>query len=510
MGNRKNILLMIADDMGKNMSCYGARNPQTPNLDALAAKGTKFDQAFTSTASCSCSRSVIYTGLHTHENGTWGLAGGKGHFQCFEHIKTLPQLFNEAGYLTGLIGKLHVGPDELFPYGVKHETNRRGEEPTSRDTALVADKAGAFFKQAKDEDKPFCLTIGFIDPHRHSHQRGGFGNRDGYDPRVKDVIYDPADVELPSWISDVPEARQELAEYYRSINRLDQGVGLILDALKQQGAAEDTLVIFLSDNGPPFVNSKTTLYDAGVCLPLVIHSPTQSKPGTASPNLVSYIDILPTLLDWSGQSDKIPHNNRLGRSLLPILSESDKLDPWDHVFGSHTLHEITNFWPTRFLRTRKFKYHRNLKPELQFPFAADLYVSLTWEGVRNTAGGDGNKILLGQRPLKTYLHRPAEELYDVEADPNEVKNLAGEEAYRETLVAMRTKLEMWQLKTRDPFLLRDGVSLLAVKGYVDAGETIELPDRFAFDDERPGSYGVPAVKWTKEGMGVSSGFWSAD
>lgn len=509
MGKHKNVLLMIADDMGKNMTCYGARNPHTPHLDALAASGTQFDKAFTSTASCSCSRSVIYTGLHTHENGQWGLAGGKQHFQCFDHIETAPKLFNDAGYLTGLIGKVHVGPDHLYPWVVRQENNRYGEEATSRDTAVVADKASAFFARANEENKPFFLTIGYIDPHRHHRQRGGFGNRGGFDERIQDRIYDPSEVELPSWISDVPEARRELAEFYRSINRLDQGVGLMMEALKQSGLTDDTLVIFLSDNGPPFVNSKTTLYDAGVCLPLLIHAPGQ-KSGITSPNLVSYIDILPTMLDWAGESSKMNANKRLGRSILPILDVSTELGEWDHVYGSHTLHEITNYWPTRFFRMRKHKYHRNLRPESPFPFAADLYVSYTWEGIRNSAGGDGEKIMLGKRPLRSYLRRPAEELYDLENDPDEVHNLAQDPKCKETLVEMRTRLEKWQMKTGDPFLLRDGVSLPVIKAYINEGESIDLPDRFDMPLDKPGTRGVPAVKWTDDHVGFSSGFWSCD
>ena len=397
----------------------------------------------------------------------------------------------------------------MYPWTIRQENNRYGEEATSRDTAVVADKASAFFARANSEDKPFFLTIGYIDPHRHHRQRGGFGNRDGFDPRIKDVVYDPKVVELPSWISDVPEARQEIAEYYRSINRLDQGVGLMIEALKAHDVYDDTLIIFLSDNGPPFVNSKTTLYDAGVCLPLIVRMPLQ-KAGIANPNLVSYIDLLPTMLDYAGQSSKTNAGKRIGRSLLPILDRSSEEAEWGLVFGSHTLHEITNYWPTRFLRTRKYKYHRNMRPESQFPFAADLYASYSWEGLRNSAGGDGSKIMLGRRPLKAYLQRPAEELYDMENDPDEVNNLAADPQHRRTLVEMRTRLERWQARTGDPFLLRDGVSLTAIKGYVNAGESIDIPDRFYMPVDRPGSVNVPAVKWTSDDVGFSSGFWSCD
>ena len=147
---------------------------------------------------------------------------------------------------------------------------------------------------------------------------------------------------------------------------------------------------------------------------------------------------------------------------------------------------------------------------MPFPFAADLYVSYTWEGVRNSAGGDGNKIMLGKRPFKAYLQRPPEELYDMENDPDEVHNLASDPEYKKIITEMRMRLEKWQLKTGDPFLLRDNVSLPVVRGYVKEGEKIDLPDRFYIPLDRPGTKDVPAVKWTDDEVGVSSGFWSCD
>ena len=147
----KNILLLIADDLGKNLSCYGSE-VATPNIDALADDGVLFTHAFTSTASCSNSRSAIYTGLHTHQNGQYGLAGKQHHFVIFDHIKTSPTFFREQGYLTGLIGKVHVGPASAYDWEVKHESS-------TRDVSWVADKAEEVFSQAKKDDKPFFLTV---------------------------------------------------------------------------------------------------------------------------------------------------------------------------------------------------------------------------------------------------------------------------------------------------------------------------------------------------------------
>jgi N-sulfoglucosamine sulfohydrolase len=469
----KNILLLIADDLGKNLGCYGA-DVITPNIDKLASEGVLFSHAFTSTASCSNSRSVIYTGLHTHQNGQYGLAGKAHHFVIFDHIKTSPAIFREQGYLTGLIGKVHVGPDYLYPWHVRNES-------TTRDVAWVADKAEEFFDKAKTLEQPFFLTVGYIDPHRDM-TRSGFGNKDAFDARVKDIPYDPSSIKVPAYINNIDESRFEFSEYYRSVSRLDQGVGMILEKLKATGLDNDTLVVFLSDNGPPFLNSKTTLYDPGVRLPFIVRNPKATVKGIQNPNMVSYVDIFPTFLEWTGKTEYAP-KTLAGQSILPILETSELLpeSSWKHhVFGSHTFHEVTNYWPTRFLRTRRYKYHRNVAWRLDFPFSADLYGSLTWDGIRHSQpkGKEGD-ILVGKRKLQDYIFRPPEELYDLDEDPLELVNLATDENHKEKLLELRTQLEKWQDETLDPWLYRDGVSKRFIQHHLDAGMIV--PDRFDLD-----------------------------
>lgn len=478
---RKNVLLMVADDLGRQLGCYGDPKIKTPNLDQLAAEGVKFTKAFASTASCSASRSTLYTGQHTHQNGQYGLHNGRNHFMTFDHIETAPALMNSHGYLTGIVGKVHVGPDEAYPWHVR-------EESGTRDVAYIADRCSAFFDKAKTEDKPFFLTVAFIDPHRDL-TRGGFGNEDAFDKRVRTAKYDPADIPVPDFLNDTPGTRQELASYYESISRMDQGVGMILEGLQHHGLKDDTLVLFMSDNGPPFINSKTTLYDAGINLPFLIRCPNGGSAVT-NPNLVSYVDVLPTILDWSGhpastQPDRT--SPRLGRSILPVLSSSEEQPGWDRVYGSHTFHEVTNYWPTRFIRTRRYKYHRNLAWRLDFPMAADIYGSLSWEDVRN-GGKAAAPLVIGQRALRDYFFRPPEELYDLDEDPREVRNLAESAAHAEVLEDLRGRLEAWQRRSEDAWLYRDGVSVLFVKHHLDAG--LQMPDRVDFDPDEPGSKGV--------------------
>ncbi len=464
----RNILLLIADDLGRMTGCYGEPAIHTPNIDRLARQGTRFDMAFTSTASCSASRSVIFTGLHTHETGQYGLHHDYHHFMTFGHVETAPALLNTAGYLTGIIGKVHVGPPDVYPWALR-------EASMTRDVAWVAERAQNFLASARAADKPFFLTIGFVDPHRDL-TRSGFGNDRAYRD-IDDHTFSPDEVSVPPFLTDLPEVRTELAEYYRSVHRLDQGVGLVLAALERAGFADDTLVCFLSDNGAPFLNSKTTLYDAGVHLPLIMRVPG-AKAGVANPNLVSFVDILPTFLDWAGHD--VPAGARRGRSVLPILQDTELLADWERVFGSHTFHEITNYYPTRFIRTPRYKYHRNVAWQLDFPFSGDLYGSLSWEGIRNT-----EPVLIGARALKDYVRRPPEELYDLEADPREVRNLATEESHHNVLLELRAAMEAWQRTTDDPWLYRDGVSVRSVQHHLSAG--MHLPDRFDFDPNDAGN-----------------------
>ncbi|APX25886.1 MAG: hypothetical protein CML50_03610 [Rhodobacteraceae bacterium] len=447
----RNIVLMIADDLGRMAGCYGDPTARTPNVDRLAAGGTLFENAFASTASCSGSRSTVYTGLHTHQSGQYGLNHARHHFLTFDSVQTAPALLNAAGYATGIIGKVHVGPDTTYPW-------RWRDESWGRDVDWMATRAEAFLDDAGET--PFFLTLGFIDPHRDA-SRAGFGDPEGPDP-----LFDPGAVSIPPFLDDLPEVRAELAAYHHAIARMDRGVGLVLDLLARRGLEDDTLVVFLSDNGAPFLHSKTTLYDAGVHLPLILRRPGAGP--QRSDAMVSFVDVLPTLLDWANAPAPDDGHPREGRSLLPLAAEADTPEGWDAVYGSHTFHEVTNYWPTRFLRDRRYKYHRNVAWQLPFPISTDIYGSLSFEAMRRAAPED----------MLHRIHRPAEELFDLWDDPQEAHDLAGRPEMAGRLRDMRARVEAWQRRTQDPWLLRDGASVLALRDHLSEG--LELPDRWDF------------------------------
>ena len=428
-------MLLIADDLGFQVGCYGDKTIRTPNIDKLAKNGVRFTHAFAAVSSCSPSRATIFTGMHTHQNGQYGLAHATHNFYSFKNVQSLPGLLKPNGYRTGIVGKVHVQPKSVYPFDVEMVKVPGGY----RSVANMAKQAEKFFRDSGD--KPFALVVGFTDPHRAAK---GFANETKY-PGVQEVHYEPADVTVPYFLSDKPEVRRELAEFYQSISRLDQGVGFILDALKETKHADDTLVVFVSDNGIPFPGAKTTLYDPGIHLPMIISSPEQKRRGVTNHAMVSFIDILPTILDWTGA--KAPPA-LTGRSLLPILEEENPKG-WDTVYASHQFHEVTMYYPMRMIRTRTHKYLRNIAHKLDYPFASDLYNSLTWQGILKR----GDKMM-GDRRVESFVHRPMEELYDLERDPHELKNVAANPACAEVLKDLRERVKAWQVKTRDPWLVK--------------------------------------------------------
>ncbi len=448
----KNVLLLIADDLGLHTGAYGDRTARTPHLDRLAADGVRFTNAFCTTASCSASRSVLLSGLHNHANGHYGHAHGEHNLRYLPKVKSSPELLKAAGYRTGVIAKLHVNPLSEFAWDLN--ATREG----GRDVTRMAEIARDFIQA--DASKPFYLHMGFTDPHRAAQ---GFANRDYRG--VTRTRFDPAQVRVPPYLPDNADVRAEVAEYYEAANRLDQGIGMMMDVLKQTGQLDNTLVIFLSDNGMPFANAKTNCYDAGIHLPLIVRAPGQARRGVVNHGMASWVDIVPTVLDWTGAAG--PGYELHGRSILPTLEQENPTGR-DEVYFSHTFHEITMYYPMRGIRTRQYKYIRNLFPELEFPHASDLWASSTWQSVLR----EGEKAKVGGRPVGAYLHRKGEELYDITRDPDEVNNLAGSSAHAATLADLRRKVHEYRARTADPWMVLsqyNGEGVPAVPGQAKKG-----------------------------------------
>src|SRR5262245_62999549 len=193
-GPRRNVLLLIADDLGLQVGCYGDKVAKTPNIDALAAGGTRFTHGFASVSSCSPSRATILTGLPTHQCGQYGLAHATHNAHSFREVQSVPRLLKQAGYRTGVIAKLHVQPPEVYPWDAEIRAN-------GRNGAVVAAAAKKFIQESGD--KPFFLLVGFTDPHR---AKVGFDSTVAYKGIPQDS-FNPNEVPIPYHLSDTPEVR---------------------------------------------------------------------------------------------------------------------------------------------------------------------------------------------------------------------------------------------------------------------------------------------------------------
>ncbi|REJ86379.1 MAG: heparan N-sulfatase [Planctomycetota bacterium] len=468
--NGKNVILVVVDDMGFQAGCYGDKVAKTPGLDRLAETGTRFTRAGCTTASCSASRSVILTGLYNHATGHYGHSHGYNHFSTYDNVPTLPVMLEQAGYRTCSIGKYHVAPEYTYHFD---QYRNQGIIGGSRNSVMMADNAVAWM--AEDDERPFFLYWCTSDPHRGGGP-GGFANFNNKEespyPGVERTLFDPDDITPPPWLPDQPEVRAELAEYYQAIARLDQGLVKLLDYLDESGHADDTLVIFISDNGPPFPGAKTNLHEPGRNLPLVVRSPDQERRGVVCDATADWADLVPTILDFCDVTpepaapierrenvgppeirEKRRNRKRVpvefhGESFLDILSEEHP-DGWDETFASHTFHEITMYYPMRVLIEGKWKLIYNIAHQLPYPFASDLYASPTWQGVL-----EREDKMYGVRTVESYVYRPKFELYNLEEDPWETNNVATDSANQELLERMKKKLQNWQVETDDPWELK--------------------------------------------------------
>lgn len=479
----RNIVFFITDDESPTLGCYGDPVAVTPNVDGLAADGARFVNAFATTASCSASRSVVMSGLHNHKNGQFGHTHHFHKFASFHNVVSLslPRVLADEGYRTAQIGKYHVAPEAVYHF----ETYLPGN---SRSPVQMAENCREFIS-GRGDDRPFFLYFATSDPHRG----GGtdqtselelkpdlFGNKpdDGAFPGVSEVFYDPKDVPVPPFLPDTPETREELAQYYQSVSRIDQGLGRLIEILKAAGVYDKTLIVFTSDHGMAFSGGKTTVYEGGLKVPFVVRNPYEAVRGVVSEALISHIDITPSLLDFAGGLDpetngpkrwrdpdafwrergEAVRDNRSGgfdfksyhgKSWIPILGKPEA-EHWETLFASHTFHEIQMYYPMRVVRDKEYKLIWNIAHGLDYPFASDLWAASSWQAQYRK----GTNAAYGNKTVGEYINRPEFEFFKISDDPDETRNLAGSAGHRQTLKRYQEKLKQFQEDMDDPWIMK--------------------------------------------------------
>ena len=427
--SRPNILLIVSEDNGPELGCYGDPYAQTPNLDQLAAEGVRFDRAFVAQAGCSQSRAAFLTGLYPHQNGQIGLATWNLRMYRRE-TPNIPRSLKTAGYRTGIIGKLHINPKEAFPFDMHEIKTANFAREKLGDYAEYAD---AFINAS---DHPFFLSVNYPDAHGPWLRQ--------VDGLPKDPL-GPNDVRMLAYLGiDPPEMREGIANHYNCMSRLDSLVGDLLAVLDRSGKADNTIVVYFGDHGADFLRGKRTSYEGGVRVPFIVRWPAQAKPGQVRKELVSTVDLMPTFL---AVADAEAVGGLPGRSLMPLLR--DEWTDWrEHLYTEFHMHAAApNYYPQRTVRNDRYKLIENLLPDQVNPGYA--FTNARFEGVLPAIEAAPDVV----REAYHRMHRPPRfELYDLQTDPYEFRNLANSDRHATVLEDLKDRLANWRKQTGDPLL----------------------------------------------------------
>jgi len=403
---KPNIIYLHSHDSGRHLAPYGQDVP-TPHLKQLALEGVLFRRAFSAAPTCSPSRAALLTGQYAHQNGMLGLAH-RG-FVLNDYRKHLLYTLRDAGYHSVLAGLQHIAAKpELIGFD---EVLR----PKTTAAANVAPLAVAFLNTRPS--KPFFLDVGFFETHREYPE-----------PTAED---DPRYTQPPTPIPDTPQTRKDAASFRASARLLDRGVGQILQALEQNGLAENTLVISTTDHGLAFPAMKCNLTDFGWGVSLIMRGPGVFRGGKVCDAMVSHLDIYPTIVDLLGV--KRPKWLE-GKSLLPVLRGEVK-EVNEEVFAEVNYH--ASYEPKRAVRTQQYKYIRRYG-DRETP-------------VLPNCDDSPSKSLWLEYGWKQKL-QAREQLYDLIFDPGESNNLVTDAQAQVVLGEMRGRLDAWMKRTSDPLL----------------------------------------------------------
>lgn len=436
--------MIVADDMNWDTpGCFGGAAPDiTPNIDRLATEGIRFMHAYVNISICTPSRSVILTGLYPSNNGAEG----------FQRIRpdteTLPAVLNEAGYLSGIIGK-PLRQQELFRWSVTYRWQGTGDEDLwGRDPGVYRRFAKDFFAMAKTSKQPFFLMANSHDPHRPF--AGGQATRRHEERAPASRTFTAEEVRVPGFLPDLPAIRRELAAYCTSVRRLDDMVGGILDELTKAQLVEDTIVIFFSDHGMPFPGAKFNCYPDSVRTPLIIRwSGRVEKNSIDREHMVAAVDLQPTILEAVG----LPATRSDGRSFLPLLSGQTQPNR-DCVFAQFYHIHGDDALPMRSVLTKELAYVFNPWSNGKRRFGR--LSEITFQAMQQAAKTDAEMAAR----VRHLVFRSVEEFYDLSADPSGLVNLLGTcrgerglaDEHKKKLDDLRAKLRSWMVSVGDPAL----------------------------------------------------------
>ncbi len=408
-----NLVLIDCHDLGRHLGAYGRSTVPSPNLDALAADGVRFDNSFCTAPQCSPSRAGLYTGRYPHATGMLGLAHQPFGWRLNAGEIYLARYLLDAGYSTAHVGMQHVTdrtPEAVQQLGFQ-------EVRPAHHAGDVADAAIDWLRGAPDG--PFFLNIGFTEPHR---DESGLFKQAAPDTQLG--------VDVPPYLPQTAEARAEFAELQGVIGLMDEAVGRIRGALAELDLLGDTWLIFTTDHGLAMPRAKTTLYDPGIETALIMYSPPFGLTGGRTfDTLISNVDLVPTILDMLGLT--VPASIQ-GRSFADLL-RGNTYRPREHIYAGKTFH--TDYEPQRAIRSQRYKLIWNAEVD-----------------IINVAGDIMHSPIYPQMIEQLTVERPPFELYDLQSDPLEQHNRIDDVDYMLVATELRQHLLNWMQQTGDPIL----------------------------------------------------------
>ncbi|WP_162027257.1 MULTISPECIES: sulfatase [unclassified Lentimonas] len=410
---RPNFVFFIADDVSQeDFGCYGHPTIQTPQIDALADAGMRFDNAYLTISSCSPSRCSIITGRYPHNSGAPEL-----HVRLPDEQVRFPELLRQAGYYTVLAGKNHMFGSEDRAFDA---ILTKGKPSGSEDWLDVVHE--------RPKDAPFFFWFASNDAHRNWQFTE-------HAPR-----YDLEGIVVPPYLFDSKVTRDDLASYYHEVSRFDYYVGQVVNALHEQGVLDNTVIVVAADNGRPFPRCKSRLYDSGIKTPWVVHYPKLLQGGATTESFISSIDLSATCLELAGV--EVPDCIQ-GQSFVPILQDADATVR-EVLFAEQNWHVYSNH--SRLVRMGDFAYIQNSYPDqMNLSYESDTSFPAGNELWKAQAAGQTNAAQ--QQIFRTPS--PLMELYDLSKDPDQLVNLAANPEYASVLEQGRALLARWSEQTGD-------------------------------------------------------------
>ena len=424
-----NVLVIMADDCTFNdLPAYGGQNAKTPHIDKLAREGLLFRRAYLSEAMCQPCRAELFSGQYPTRNGcAWN------HSASRNSVTSMPHHLGPLGYRVGLAGKVHVKPKKVFPF----EEIDGFDSNCVRNPTRPHQLSGISEFIGRDQQKPFCLVVALVEPHV---------------PWVMGDAsqYPPATIKLPPNLADTPRTRQDFSAYLAEITYMDGQVGEILKVLEESGKANDTLVLFTSEQGSQFPGCKWTNWDTGIHTGLIARWPEIIEGGRTTDAVVQYADILPTLLTLAGgDCNEKPYD---GRSFAGVL-RGEETSHRQYAYGLHNNIPEGPRYPIRTVTDGEWRYIRNLLPE-------EIYIEKHLMGIKGTGALNNPYWATWVRDswnnphtykvVRRYMRRPAEQLYHTAEDPYEMSNLAGTPEFSEIQKKLSMELDRWMKRQGDP------------------------------------------------------------